>query len=148
MKKLLHLLSITICCLILIQHSTAQLSGSYTIGTTEADYITITEAITALTTSGISGDVSFLIEDGTYQESITIGSYSGNETNRVTLKSASEDATLVKIQYASTGWNDKQTILLENAKNFNFEQLTIQFEGFMGNGKDETKRNSYNRSRH
>lgn len=44
----------------------AQLNGTYTVGAAGDNYTTIAAAITALTTSGVSGPVTFLISNGTY----------------------------------------------------------------------------------
>ena len=53
----------------------AQLSGSYTIdpsGTGTNNYTSFTSAISALSTSGVSGAVTFNVKQGTYTEQVTI----------------------------------------------------------------------------
>lgn len=132
MKIQLQLLAFAICFLTFAQSGHAQLSGTYTIGNTESNYHTLTEAITALSTSGINGDVTFNIADGTYNEAIEINSYDGNTDNIVTFQSASGDASKVKIEYTLTEDNGK-TIILKNAKNIHFSDLTILHEGINGN---------------
>lgn len=114
--------------------ASSQLSGSYTIGPSGADYTSFSAAIDDITQYGINGDVTFLIADGTYTESFEIGEYTGNETYQVTFQAASEDAEKVLITYASTGWSDKQTISLNKANGINFESITVTFDGFAGNG--------------
>ncbi|MEJ6738892.1 MAG: hypothetical protein QNK62_07665, partial [Cryomorphaceae bacterium] len=52
-----------------------QLSGTYTIdpnGTGTSNYTSFTSAISALSTSGVSGSVTFNVKQGTYSEQVTI----------------------------------------------------------------------------
>ena len=58
----------------------AQLSGSYTIdpnGTGTNNYTSFTSAISALSTSGVSGPVTFNVKQGTYTEQVTIPNITG-----------------------------------------------------------------------
>ena len=54
----------------------AQLSGTKTIGS-GGDYASFTAAVTALTSQGVSGAVTFNVLNGTYNEQIQIGSIAG-----------------------------------------------------------------------
>jgi len=70
------------------------LSGTYTIGATGADYPTITSAISALNSLGVSGPVTFLLKDTAYTAAtetfpLIINSFAGSSaTNTVTFKPA------------------------------------------------------------
>ena len=67
--------------------SQAALSGNYTVGGGE-DYPTISAAVSALNSQGISGPVDFIINSGTYNEQVTIQSItrSGNADDEVTFR--------------------------------------------------------------
>jgi hypothetical protein len=82
-------------CVLVLAHATAsaQLSGTKTVGGASADYSTIDAAISALTTNGVSGAVTFLINGGTYTPPSggwTLPAVTGmSATNTVTFKPAS-----------------------------------------------------------
>lgn len=79
----------------------SQLNGDYTIGNSGADYSTIQSAVTELTTLGVSGPVTFNINDGIYDEQVNIDSIAGSSrTNTVTFTSTSGNKDLVEITYA------------------------------------------------
>ena len=42
------------------------LNGTYTVGGTTPNYATLTDAVNALTTNGVSGPVIFSLRNGTY----------------------------------------------------------------------------------
>jgi hypothetical protein len=67
------------------------LSGQFTIGTGEsADFATITDATNALKCGGVSGPVTFLLEDGTYSEKVVLSTIPGTSAfNTVTFESKS-----------------------------------------------------------
>jgi len=109
----------------------AQLNGTYTIGTNGTeDYTSFTDAVTALTTSGISGSVFFNVSDGDYNEQISIPEITGaSETNTIVFQSASGDTTDVKLYFEPTGTADNYTVKLDGADFINFRNLTITSEG-------------------
>jgi hypothetical protein len=73
----------TLLCLVLMTAlSQAQLNGTYTIGGTAPTYATLTEAASALTAQGISGNVTFNIRPGTYSERVTFNAITGNNASR------------------------------------------------------------------
>ncbi len=101
--------------------------GIYTIGGTGADYATITAAVTALTTSGVSGPVEFLIAPGTYTGQITLTAVTGMDAvNTVTFRSANNDSTSVIIQFNATSSAANWVVRLNGASHFIFRHLTIQ----------------------
>ncbi len=75
-----------------------QLSGTYTIGGNSPDYLTISDATTALTNLGISGPVVFNLRNGIYSEQILLTQIAGNSSiNTITFQSESADSSTVKI---------------------------------------------------
>src|SRR4051812_3506333 len=77
------------------------LSGQFTIGSGEnADFATITDATNALKCGGVSGPVTFLVEDGTYNEKVMLSSIPGTSAfNTVTFESKSGTNTGVVVSY-------------------------------------------------
>jgi len=59
----------------------AALIGTYTIGANNADFQTIAQAAEALERGGVVGDVTFNIQDGTYQENVEINEILGASVN-------------------------------------------------------------------
>ncbi len=101
--------------------------GIYTIGGTGADYASVTAAVTALTTSGVSGPVEFLIAPGTYTGQITLTAVTGMDAvNTVTFRSANNDSTSAIIQYTATGTADNWVVRLNGVSHFIFRHLTIR----------------------
>ncbi len=81
----------------------AQLSGAYTIDSASAtagtNYKTFAAAVTALTTSGVNGAVTFSVKKGTYNEQITIPAISGaSATNTITFKGLGSST---KVEYTT-----------------------------------------------
>jgi len=107
-----------------ISSTFAQLSGGYTIGSgTGYDYASVAAAASALTSSGVSGAVTFTIEDGTYSGQVTMGSgISGaSSTNTITFKSKSADRSKVIITHNST-----YTLYFTGTDYVTFEDVTIR----------------------
>ena len=79
----------------------SQLSGSYTIGGSSANYSSITAAISALTSSGVNGPVVFTINAGTYNEDIYITrAISGaSSTNRITFRGVGKHRVIIRDNY-------------------------------------------------
>uniref|UniRef100_UPI00321730C3 NosD domain-containing protein n=1 Tax=uncultured Draconibacterium sp. TaxID=1573823 RepID=UPI00321730C3 len=105
------------------------LSGTYTIG--PGGYCeTLSQSIDSLTANGVSGAVDFFILDGTYNESFTIGAIAGSSaSNTITYRSQSADTAAVKIIYSATGTADNFVVLLNNATNLVFQDLTFESQG-------------------
>ncbi|MEM8970417.1 MAG: hypothetical protein AAGE93_28640, partial [Bacteroidota bacterium] len=111
----------------------AQLSGTKTIGGITPDYATITDAIAALETNGISGDVTFNIRDGEYDEQITVGNYTGNDNHQVVFQSESQDTSAVTLTHTAIS-NGEYTLHLDGARNITFQYLTIENVGGFNDG--------------
>ncbi|MBI3142618.1 MAG: hypothetical protein HYZ16_07315, partial [Bacteroidetes bacterium] len=101
--------------------SHAQLSGNYTIGGSGASYSTVTAAVSALTTNGVSGPVTFSIADGTYSGQVSLGSSitGASSTNTITFKGASGDSSKVIITNSSN-----YTIYSTGSDYITFQDLT------------------------
>lgn len=106
----------------------AQLSGTYTIdpaGTGTTNYASFTAAVSALTTSGVSGPVTFNVAAGTYNEQIVIGAITGSSaTNRVTFQKAPTATGAAVLTFAATS-TANFTIRLAAASNITFKDLTL-----------------------
>jgi parallel beta-helix repeat protein len=98
-----------------------RLNGTYTIGGITPNYATIAAAVTDLNTKGICSDVIFNIRNGTYTESVSLGTiYNSSPTSRITFQSESGDSTAVII---NGGFSP--TISLTGTTYITFRKLTI-----------------------
>ena len=79
----------------------AQLSGSYTIGGSGASYSTITSALSALSSSGVSGPVVFTINAGNYSEDINLTSAinGASKTNTITFRGVGKYRVVLSESY-------------------------------------------------
>ncbi len=103
----------------------APLSGEYKIGKDETEYQTVAEAVAALRCGGVSGPVTFLIEDGTYAEKLDLSAITGVSTqNTVSFESARGNSSDVIITSSSP--DAEYTLRLYSASNINFSNLTIE----------------------
>ena len=105
----------------------ACLSGTYTLGTPSSDYPTFSSAISALNTSGVCGDVTFLIEPGTYNGQITFSPTAGAGPNsRITFESSTGDSTDVIIQHTSTAATYNWTVRFDGADYYTLKGVTVK----------------------
>ncbi|MFN5370531.1 MAG: right-handed parallel beta-helix repeat-containing protein, partial [Bacteroidia bacterium] len=105
----------------------SQLNGTYTIGGTSPNYATLTAAAAALNTSGISGNVTFNIRPGTYNERINIQSVPGNNAGRTILfKAENNDSSSVVIATTSASNVDNYVVSVQNTQNVQFSRLTFR----------------------
>jgi len=111
----------------------AQLSGSYTIdpnGSGTNNYTSFTSAISALSTSGVSGAVTFNVKQGTYTEQVTIPSVTGaSATNKITFQADPTNTAAATVTYSPTGTADNWTIRLNGCSNITIKGLTITSGG-------------------
>ena len=104
------------------------LSGTYIIGIAPSDYVSFQAAVTALTTGGVSGPVTFNVKSGVYSERISIPTITGTSaTNTITFQSQVSDSTMVILTYPtqSTAVNN-YAIQLSGADYVTFRKMTIQ----------------------
>ena len=106
----------------------SQLSGTYTIdpsGTGTTNYASFSAAVTALTTSGVSGPVTFNVTQGTYTEQVTINAITGTSTtNKVTFKAATANTLPVNVTFAgATAATNNWTIRINGVNNLEFDGI-------------------------
>lgn len=112
-----------------VKPASAQLSGTYTIGGTNPSYATLSAAISALNSSGVSGPVTFMIRDGSYSGTAWMGSITpitgASATNRVTFTSQSNDKTKVTIT-ATTSSSANYVFQFDDASYVTVKNLTLK----------------------
>ncbi|MFZ4400811.1 MAG: GEVED domain-containing protein [Bacteroidales bacterium] len=113
---------------------TACLNGSYTIGDTTGgnyhNFPTFNAAVTTLKIAGVCGNVTFLVDTGTYNEQVRIPQINGSSAvNTITFRSASNDSTKVKLQYAASTATNYYTLQLDSADYITFRAMTIKAAG-------------------
>ena len=116
----------------LLAHS--QLSGTYTIGATGANYSTFTAAKNALA-AGITGPVVFNVQPGVYNEKVLIGTVGGvSATNTITFQSANGDSTSVILSDSSTiSTSNNYTLKLNQTSRIIFKKISIRKTGVADN---------------
>lgn len=129
--KNISILHIFLLCIGLINgyHALAQpLSGVYTVGGAGAQYTSLGAIAADLNTYGVSGPVVINISDGTYTTNVwraSFGNISGtSSTNRIVIKSASNDATKVTIDVDGTS-SDNYVIHFDDANYITLAHLTL-----------------------
>ena len=116
--------------LVFATSASAQLNGTYTIGTA-GNYATFTAAVSALTTNGVNGPVVFNVFSGTYAEQLSIGAVAGTSAaNTITFQSQVLDSTAVILQFPSqaSAAND-WTVRLNGGDFITFRKMTIRRSG-------------------
>ena len=111
----------------------AQLSVSYTIdpsGTGTNNYTSFTSAISALSTSGVSGAVTFNVKQGTYTEQVTIPAVTGaSATNKITFQADPTNTSDAIVTYSPTGISDNWTVRLNGCNDVAIKGLVITSGG-------------------
>jgi hypothetical protein len=122
---------LTISLLLFVIVSNAQLNGVYTIGGASPDYTTFSAAVTALTTVGVSGAVTFNVRNGTYVEKISIPAIAGaSSASTITFESEVGDSSAVIIvDSASASSTNNYTLQLIGADFITIKNITIQRNG-------------------
>ncbi|MCK4701144.1 MAG: right-handed parallel beta-helix repeat-containing protein, partial [Bacteroidales bacterium] len=106
------------------------LSGSYNIGPSALLFKTFNEAVDSLIAVGIGGPVIFEVEDGTYNEQVSIPWIANSsETDTIVFISASKDSTKVILTYAASGETDNYTLKLDGAEYITFKDITLEATG-------------------
>lgn len=114
--------------LFFINSISAQLNGTFTIGTGE-DYSTFNDAIDALQ-EGVIGPVTFLVSNGTYNEQLILLAIPGaSATNNITIRSGSGNAADVTIHHAATTVDDNFVLKFDNAAHYRIRDLTLRADG-------------------
>jgi len=128
MKKFTFIVLILFLTVVNINAVLGQLSGTLVIGSAPSDYTTFSDAITALNTSGVSGDVVFDIKPGTYSEQFSINQIPGAGLSAtITFQPQNGDSTSVILQYpSSSGSANNYVVQLNGADYVTFDKLTIK----------------------
>lgn len=101
------------------------LSGEIRIGKDETEYQTVAEAVAALKCGGVSGPVTFLIEDGTYPEKLDLSAIQGaSAQNTVSFESARGNSSDVVLTSSSP--DAEYTLRLYSAGFVTFSNITIE----------------------
>ncbi|MCD6062356.1 MAG: hypothetical protein K0R82_267, partial [Flavipsychrobacter sp.] len=103
------------------------LSGTYTIGGTTPDYLTVPDAIKDLNLYGVCGPVVFNIRDGNYTDGGRINAplQGSSAVNRVTFQSESGIANNVVITHAATSITDNHIFGLANISYITLRNLKM-----------------------
>jgi hypothetical protein len=113
----------------------AQLSGTYTIdpaGSGSTNYTTFSAAVSALTTSGVSGPVTFNVAAGTYNEQVTIGAITGTSaTNTVTIQTNPSATSQAILKYTPTASTNYFTLKINGSSHVAIKNLNIKSGGFL-----------------
>ncbi|MBQ2508258.1 MAG: hypothetical protein II532_00630 [Bacteroidales bacterium] len=101
-------------------------AGTYTIGPASTnDYLSFNEAIDTLYNAGIAGPVVFSVQNGLYEEQITLGAVNGtSSTNTITFRGSTSDSSAVELRYA-TAQNSNFVVNLDGANYTYFNNMTI-----------------------
>ena len=128
MKKInLSIIALIVAFLPLVSsaQSCPALSGEYRIATDGGDFSTISQAITAMKCGGISGPVTFLLEDGKYNERISLSQIKGSSPENI-VKFESLKGVTSNVVLASNTPDAEWTVGFLAATNVQFENLTIE----------------------
>ncbi|MBD81101.1 MAG: hypothetical protein CL840_19440 [Crocinitomicaceae bacterium] len=110
--------------------SFAQMSGSYTIGGTGANFSSVVQAVDTLNANGVNGAVVFNIRSGTYTGQAKINNPTGTSaTNTVLFRPDTGNTAAVIIQHSSTSTTNNGTVILNGSKYISFDSLTIRARG-------------------
>ncbi len=114
----------------LSQQFSACLSGVYTLGDSTSDFPTFADALNALNTGGVCGDVTFNIASGTYNTQIALQPVIGAGPNaRITFQSASGDSNDVIIQSTPAAANTNYTLIFYGGSYYTVKNVTIKANG-------------------
>ena len=106
------------------------LAGTYAVGTCE-DFENFSEAALALATYGVSDEVIFEVNSGTYTEQVRLtGANGASGANPVIFRAQSGDSADVRLTWpASAVAADNYTLQIDGVDHLQFEALTIQRSG-------------------
>lgn len=113
--------------------STSRLTGTYTIGGSAPDFNDFTQAALVLRRIGVCGPVTFLVRNGTYQESVKIGNIPNvSATNNITFTSEKGDSSKVILQYPSQITGASYVLGFDTAYHITVSKITIRRTGASG----------------
>jgi PKD repeat protein len=104
------------------------MTGNYTIGGASPDFATFNDAIEMLNNCGVSGPVTFYVNNGVYNEQLIFSTISGvSATNHITFIPTNSNS--VQIQYTGSGPQDAATILFDSARYITLTGFAIKALG-------------------
>ncbi len=107
--------------------ASAQLNGTFTIGGSNPSFADFTAAASALSTQGISGNVTFNVRPGTYTERIQINAIPGSNANRtVTFQAENGDSSSVLLLSTTATNGTNYLVSLQNVARVTFKRLSFQ----------------------
>ena len=108
----------------------SQLSGTYTIGGTSPDYATFNLARAALSSSGVSGPVTFNVRQGTYTEHVSFTNITGaSSTNTIRFRPDPANTSSVTLQYNATSSSDAAVVEFTAARYITFDTINLKSLG-------------------
>jgi hypothetical protein len=106
------------------------LSGTYTIGGSQADFQDPSQAITWLNLAGILDTVGFAIRPGTYPGQVQIEAFPGQSCQKpVIFYAENQDSSSVIMSYQATGSADNYVVKVNGAVGIWLSRLSIQALG-------------------
>ncbi|MCX6231020.1 MAG: right-handed parallel beta-helix repeat-containing protein [Bacteroidetes bacterium] len=113
----------------------ANMSGTFTVGTTASDFPTLTDVYTALNNCGVSGPVDFKLASGTYNQQLVIPLFNNvSAANTITFESASGNPNDVIFQYSASGATDNYVLRFDGAQYIKVKNITFNATG-ISNGR-------------
>ncbi|MFN3530720.1 MAG: hypothetical protein ACK417_12420, partial [Bacteroidia bacterium] len=101
------------------------ISGVFTIGGPAADYNTVQDAVTALTSCGITGPITFNINPGTYYGEYNLGNIPGGSAFGVSFNSLTGNPTDVVLLQDSAGSGRSHFVITSDSR-ISFNNLTFR----------------------
>ena len=99
---------------------------SYTIGPDNADYATFAEAFSTLHTNGITGNVVFRVQPGTYTEQLIYQNVPGaGENSKIYFRSDTGNPEDVIVQF-NASYDNNYVMKLDSARYVTFRSITFQ----------------------
>ena len=121
MKHVLTILLLTLCV------SLAALAGSYTVGGSGANFVTLTDAINALNSQGLTNHTEFILNPGTYSGPFMM-QHDSNGYN-LTLHSGTAPSGSVILNNPSADGSNNYIIKIDNVPNVKLHKLSFVSSG-------------------
>ena len=129
MYRFIVVIAISLFFIFSIRDSYAQLSGTFTIGS-GGDYTSFTSAVSALTSQGVNGSVTFNVLNGNYNEQIIIPSIRGTSaSNSITFQAQSGSAADVTLFFNTSNNSANYVLRIDAASYLNFNNITLTSDG-------------------
>ena len=103
----------------------AQLTGTLTVGGSDPDFATVSEAVDALMSEGASGNVTFDIRPGTYTGQYQLGAVPGTPGN-IRFRNSSNGAQAVNLEFDASSSADNFIFRVDGTDDVRFEKLTFR----------------------